>query len=143
MATTIPATGAHTAASSQAAAVPGNPVYQAYRLLHLGFVVAPVVAGLDKFFNVLVDWEQYLAPFIADLVGAQVFMVVVGIVEIAAGIGVAVRPRVFAYIVAAWLVGIIVNLLLIPGYYDIALRDLGLAIGALALGRLSTQFDGR
>lgn len=132
---TLSATGARSAATS------ADPAYQAYRILHLGFVVAPILAGLDKFFNVLTNWEQYLAPFIADIVGASTFMAIVGVVEVVAGIGVALRPRIFAYVVAAWLVGIIVNLLLIPGYYDVALRDLGLALGALALGRLSQQYD--
>lgn len=119
----------------------GDPAYQAYRILQVGFVVAPIVAGLDKFFNVLVEWEQYLAPFLGELIAPEVFMDMVGVIEIVAGIGVAVKPRVFAYVVAAWLIGIIVNLLLIPGFYDVALRDLGLALGALALGRLSQQFD--
>ena len=114
--------------------------YQAYRILQLGFVAAPILAGLDKFFNVLVDWEQYLAPFIGDIISPGVFMAIVGVVEIIAGIGVAVKPRLFAYVVAAWLVGIILNLLL-TGYYDVALRDLGLALGALALARLSQEFD--
>jgi uncharacterized membrane protein YphA (DoxX/SURF4 family) len=118
-----------------------RPAYQAYRLLQFGFVAAPILAGLDKFFNILTDWEQYLAPFIADLVGASTFMAVVGVVEIVAGIGVAIKPRLFAYVVAGWLVGIILNLLLIPGFYDVALRDLGLALGALALGRLSQEFS--
>jgi hypothetical protein len=131
------------ATAAGVAATSSNPAYQAYRILHLGFVVAPVVAGLDKFFNVLTDWSQYLAPFIAGLFGAETFMMIVGVVEIVAGIGVALRPRIFAYVVAAWLVGIIVNLLLVPGYFDVALRDLGLALGALALGRLSQQFDRR
>ena len=117
--------------------------YRAYRVLQVGFVAAPIIAGLDKFFGILVSWEQYLAPFIGDLIGASTFMAIVGIVEIVAGIGVAVKPRIFAYVVSAWLVGIIVNLLLIPGYYDIALRDLGLALGALALGLLSQEFDRR
>ena len=117
-----------------------RPSYQAYRLLQFGFVAAPILAGLDKFFNILTDWEQYLAPFIGDLIGASTFMAVVGIIEIVAGIGVAIKPRLFAYVVAAWLVGIILNLLLIPGFYDVALRDLGLALGALALGRLSEEF---
>ena len=115
--------------------------YQAYRLLQFGFVAAPILAGLDKFFNILTDWEQYLAPFIADLVGASTFMAVVGVIEIVAGIGVAIKPRIFAYVVAGWLVAIILNLLLIPGFYDVALRDLGLALGALALGRLSQEFS--
>src|SRR5690606_30940074 len=105
------------------------------------FVVAPIVAGLDKFFNLLVDWEQYLAPFVADIIPAGVFMMIVGVVEIVAGIGGALKTRIFAYVVAAWLVGIIINLLLIPGYFDIALRDLGLALGALALGRLAEEVD--
>lgn len=126
--------------STQTSEVPSagtdSPAYQAYRILQLGFVAAPILAGLDKFFNLMVDWEQYLAPFLGDLIGARAFMIIVGVIEIAAGIGVAVKPRLFASIVAAWLVAIIVNLLL-TGYYDIALRDLGLALGALALGRLS------
>jgi hypothetical protein len=113
---------------------------QAFRILQIGFVAAPIVAGLDKFMGLLTDWEQYLAPFIADTIGAGTFMAIVGVVEIAAGIGVAVKPRIFAYVVSAWLVGIILNLLLIPGFYDIALRDLGLALGALALGRLSERY---
>lgn len=115
--------------------------YQAYRILQIGFVAAPIIAGLDKFFNLLVTWEQYLWPVLDDLIGAGIFMGLVGIIEIVAGIGVAVKPRIFSYVVAAWLGGIILNLLLIPGYYDIALRDLGLALGALALGRLSHRFD--
>jgi hypothetical protein len=118
-----------------------GPAYQAYRILQLGFVVAPIVAGLDKFTGLLTDWEQYLAPFISDAIGAGTFMAVVGVIEIAAGIGVAIKPRIFAYVVSAWLVGIIINLLLIPGFYDIALRDLGLALGALALGRLSETYS--
>lgn len=120
----------------------GRYARQAYLILKIGFVVAPIVAGLDKFLHLLVDWNQYLAPFIADIIPATVFMSIVGVVEVAAGIGVALKPRIFAYVVAAWLVGIIINLLLIPGYFDIALRDLGLALGALALGRLSQEFDG-
>ncbi len=118
-----------------------QPAYQAYRILQVGFVVAPIVAGLDKFMGLLTDWEQYLAPFIGDAIGAGTFMAIVGVVEIAAGIGVAIKPRIFAYVVSAWLVGIIINLLLIPGFYDIALRDLGLALGALALGRLSETYS--
>lgn len=118
-----------------------RPAYQAFRILQIGFVAAPIIAGLDKFFNILVDWSQYLAPFLGDLFGAQTFMAIVGIVEIAAGIGVAIKPRIFAYVVSAWLTGIIINLLLIPGYFDVALRDLGLALGALALARLSEEFS--
>ncbi|HLT48036.1 MAG TPA: hypothetical protein VK002_12455 [Rubricoccaceae bacterium] len=122
---------------------------QAYRVLWLGFVVAPILAGLDKFLNVLVPagWEQYLAPVVADIVPASTFMMIVGVVEVVAGIGVALKPRIFAYVVAAWLVGIILNLLLNPATFDgtgwgldIALRDLGLALGAFALGRLSQVY---
>ena len=127
--------------ADSARATSQRPSYQAYRLLQVGFVAAPILAGLDKFFNILTDWEQYLAPFIGDLIGASTFMAVVGMIEIVAGIGVAIKPRIFAYVVAAWLVGIILNLLLIPGFYDVALRDLGLALGALALGRLSQEFS--
>ena len=119
------------------------PAYQAYRILHAGFVVAPIVAGLDKFFNLLVNWEQYLPGFVNNMVGGHghELMLVAGVVEIIAGLGVLFKPRVFAYVVSAWLLMIVVNLLLIPGYYDIALRDFGLALGALALARLSHEFD--
>lgn len=113
---------------------------QAYRILQLGFVAAPILAGLDKFFYLMTDWTKYLAPFLADLAGATTFMSVVGVVEIIAGIGVALRPRLFSYVVAAWLVGIIGSLLLTGGYLDVALRDLGLVLGALALGRLSHAY---
>jgi hypothetical protein len=120
-----------------------SPAYQAYQLLHLVFIVAPIVAGADKFFHALVNWDQYCAPAVANVFGGNVhgFMLVAGCIEIVVGIGVALKPKVFAYVVAAWLVGIIINLLLIPGYFDIALRDFGLCLGALALGRLSQHFD--
>ena len=121
----------------------GNPGYQAYQILHFGFTVAPIVAGLDKFFGLLVDLDQYLPSFVNNMVGGQghALMYVVGLIEIVAGLGVWFKPRIFAYVVAAWLLLIIANLLLIPGYYDVALRDLGLALGALALGRLSQQYS--
>ena len=121
-----------------------GPAYEAYQILHLGFTVAPIVAGLDKFFNLLVNWEQYLPPFVNNLLGGygHEMMLVVGVIEIIAGLGVFFKPKVFAYVVAAWLLLIIVNLLMIPGYYDVALRDFGLALGALALARLSRKFDG-
>ena len=120
-----------------------SPVYQAYRLLHVAFVVAPIVAGLDKFFRLLVDWDQYLAPIVPRVLGGHghQFMLAVGVIEIVAGLGVLLKPKIFAYVVAAWLLGIIVNLLLIPGYYDVALRDLGLCLAALALARLSAAYD--
>jgi len=117
--------------------------YQAYQILHLAFIVAPVVAGLDKFFRVLVNWDQYLPPLVNNLVGGHghELMLGVGVIEIVAGIGVAFKPKLFAYVVAAWLALIIVNLLMIPGYFDVALRDFGLLLGALALARLSHEFD--
>ena len=119
-----------------------RPAYQAYQLLYLGFIVAPLVAGLDKFTQVLTDWDKYLAPIVAGLLpfSAHTFMLFVGIVEIGAAVLVAVRPRIGAYVVAAWLAGIIINLLLIPAYLDVALRDFGLMLGALALARLSQEF---
>src|SRR5205809_5726016 len=119
--------------------------YQAFRILQVGFVVAPIVAGLDKFFHLLVDWDKYLPGVVNTLVGGHghALMMGVGVIEIVAGIGVALKPRLFSYVVAAWLWGIILNLLLIPGYFDVALRDFGLSLGALALGRLSAEFGDR
>ena len=116
--------------------------YQAYQILRLAFTVAPIVAGLDKFLHLLVNWDQYLPSFLNRMVGGHghELMLVVGVIEIVAGIGVAVKPKIFAYVVTAWLVLIIANLLMIPGYYDVALRDLGLALGALALARLSQEY---
>jgi hypothetical protein len=120
-----------------------TPAYQAYRILQLGFVAAPIIAGADKFSHVLVNWDMYLAPSIAKLspLGGHGLMLLVGIIEIIAGLLVAFRPRVGAYVVAFWLWGIIVNLLLIPGFFDVALCDFGLSLGALALARLSRQFN--
>ena len=123
-----------------------SPSYQAYQILHLGFTVAPIVAGLDKFFNVLTDWSKYVPGAVSNLLGeghVHTFMMAVGVIEIVAGLGVAFRPRIFSYVVAAWLGAIIVNLLLIPGFFDVALRDFGLLLGALALGRLSQEFARR
>lgn len=125
------------------AARAADRTYQAYRILQLGFVVAPIVAGVDKFFHLLVNWDIYLAPVVDRILGGNghLFMLAVGVIEIVAGIGVALKPKIFAYVVAAWLLGIVLNLLLAQAYYDIALRDVGLALGALALGRLSHEFD--
>ena len=116
-----------------------DPAYQAFLLLRTAFTVAPILFGLDKFTNLLTDWTGYLAPWIDHLVpgDASTAMHLVGVVEILAGILVAVAPRIGAYVVALWLAGIIVNLLTLPGFYDVALRDFGLLIGALALGRLA------
>ena len=120
-----------------------SPSRQAYQILHLGFTVAPILAGLDKFFNLLVNWDQYLPPFVNNLTGGHghELMLAVGIIEIVAGLGVWFKPKIFAYVVSAWLLLIIVNLLMIPGYFDVALRDFGLSLGALALARLSHEFD--
>ena len=119
-----------------------NPTYQAYRVLQFGFVVAPIVAGFDKFFHFLANWDMYLAPQVEQMLGGHghEFMLAVGVIEVIAGIGVAVKPKIFAYVVAAWLVGIIANLLMTGLWFDIALRDLGLAIAAFALGRLASEF---
>lgn len=118
-----------------------NPGYQAYQILHLGFAAAPILFGLDKFLGLMVHWEQYLVPFVATVIPARSFMFMVGFIEIAAGLLVLFKPKIGAYVVAAWLLGIIINLLLIPGFYDIALRDFGLMLGALALGRLSQVYE--
>ena len=131
-----------TSVNSERAAV-ASPSRQAYQILRFGFTVAPILAGLDKFFHLLVNWDQYLPPVVNNLTGGHghQLMLVVGAIEIVAGLGVAFKPRIFAYVVAAWLVLIIVNLLMIPGYFDVALRDLGLCLGALALARLSQEYD--
>jgi hypothetical protein len=123
----------------------GAPAYQAFRLLHWGFVAAPVIMGADKFLNFLTNWEKYLAPSFLSIspLSAAATMRAVGVIEIIAGLVVALRPRIGAYVVAAWLAGIIVNLLLVGGYYDVALRDFGLCLAALALARLSATYDRR
>ncbi|WP_006247252.1 DoxX family protein [Mycolicibacterium tusciae] len=120
-----------------------DPAYGAFLLLRIGFTVLPILMGVDKFTNFLVDWEVYLAPWIVDLspLSAHGTMLVVGVVEIVAGLAVAIKPRYAAYVVAAWLAGIIVNLLTYSGFYDVALRDFGLLLGALTLGRLAWVYD--
>ena len=117
--------------------------YQAFALLRIAFTVAPIAFGLDKFFNVMVEWPTYLAPWINDIApgSGQDFMYFVGVIEIIAGITVALKPRYGAYVVAGWLAGIIINLLTYSGFYDIALRDFGLMLGALTLGRLASVYD--
>ncbi len=121
-----------------------DPAYQALMLLRTAFTVAPILFGLDKFAHWLVDWDRYLAPEVVDALPgtAHELMYVVGAIEVVAGLVVAVRPRFGGYLVAAWLGGIIVNLLLQADFYDIALRDFGLLVGALALARLATAFPG-
>jgi hypothetical protein len=110
--------------------------------LHVGFALLPIVAGADKFFHVLANWDMYLAPVISDRlpIAEHTFMQIAGVVEIAAGLLVAFWPRVGGYVVALWLLGIVVNLLIFPGFYDIAFRDFGLALGALALARISSEY---
>ena len=119
-----------------------DPAYHAFLLLSSVFTVAPIAFGLDKFANLLVDWPIYLAPWINDIVpgSAQQAMYVVGVIEVVAGIAVAAAPRFGAWLVAAWLAGIIVNLLTFPGFFDIALRDFGLLVAAVALARLATRY---
>jgi hypothetical protein len=133
MTTTVP---------SRTPAAVDNPAYQAFLVLRIGFVVAPILFGLDKFTNLLADWTTYLAPAIDRLVpgNAASAMLAVGVVEVVAGLVVAVRPKVGGYLVAAWLAGIIGNLLLLGDHYDVALRDFGLLLAALALARLATAF---
>jgi hypothetical protein len=120
-----------------------NPTRQAYELLHWGFVAAPAIAGLDKFTHVLVDWDKYLAPAFAKAIplAPHTAMMVVGVVEIAAALLVALKPRIGGYVVAVWLAAIILNLLVSGLYLDIALRDFGLILAALALQRLAVAHE--
>jgi hypothetical protein len=119
-----------------------RPAWQAYQILHVGFTAAPILAGLDKFFHLLCNWDQYLAPWIARVspIGGHNTMLAAGVVEIAAGVLVALKPKIAAPIVGLWLCLIILNLVSMGAYLDVALRDLGLALGAFALGRLSLEF---
>lgn len=120
-----------------------DPALAAFWILRIGFVVLPLWMGIDKFVNGLTDWPAYLAPWIVDLLpfSAQTAMYVVGVIEIVAGIAVAIKPRYASYVVALWLAGIIVNLLTYSGFYDVALRDFGLLVAALALSRLAAVYD--
>ncbi|MGH3365630.1 MAG: hypothetical protein ACRDOY_00295 [Nocardioidaceae bacterium] len=131
-----------TSTRSPARGTVSDPGYQAFLALRTVFTVAPIAFGLDKFANLLVEWPSYLAPWIDGVVPgtAQQAMYAVGVVEILAGVVVALRPRLGGWLVAAWLAGIILNLLTIPGFYDIALRDFGLLVGAVALARLSVTY---
>lgn len=117
-----------------------DPQFQALTLLRIGFIVAPILFGLDKFLDWLVDWRIYLAPEIDDLIpgNAHQAMLAIGVIEIVAGLVVAMRPKWGGYLVAAWLAGIIVNLLVLGDHYDVALRDFGLLLAALTLARLAT-----
>ena len=125
----------------QVASRVSSPTYQAYQILHLAFTIAPIIAGIDKFTHFLVNWDKYLSPVMPTFgLGVHTFMLGVGLIEVIAGLLVAFAPRIGAWIVALWLCGIIVNLLTIPAYFDIALRDFGLALGAVALARLSEEY---
>jgi hypothetical protein len=118
--------------------------FNAYGVLHFAYAIIPILAGADKFFGLMVDWTKYLAPVFTEVtrLEANTFMMMVGAVEVVAGLIVAFKPRIGAYIVAAWFAGIIVNLILHPiRYWDIAARDFGLMLGALALGSLSGWVD--
>jgi uncharacterized membrane protein YphA (DoxX/SURF4 family) len=132
--------------SSSVLSTPGRslaaePGRQAFLLLRTVFTVAPIIFGLDKFTNLLADWTVYLAPVATSVVPlpAQTIMYIVGVVEIVAGIAVALRPRFGSMLVAVWLLGIIINLLLLGTFFDVALRDFGLLVAALALNRLSPR----
>jgi uncharacterized membrane protein YphA (DoxX/SURF4 family) len=130
-----------TEVSTTGRATLSDPARQAFLLLRTAFIAAPILFGLDKFTNLLTDWPRYLAPWIDGIVPgtAQQAMYAVGVVEIVAGVAVALAPRFGGWLVAAWLLGIIVNLLTIPGFYDIALRDVGLLLAAVALARLAVH----
>jgi uncharacterized membrane protein YphA (DoxX/SURF4 family) len=134
-----------TASVAERGAVRADPRLQAFTTLRIGYTLLPIVMGIDKFFNAMTSWPQYLADWIDNIVPgtAQQFMYFVGGVEILAGLIVALRPRYGAYIVAAWLAGIVINLLSYGEWYDIAVRDFGLMLGALALGRLASVYDRR
>ena len=139
MATTLSPAGAPTSRTDH------DATYQAYAVLRTAFTVAPIIFGLDKFTNIMVRWDQYLAPALSDPlpVTPHQAMYAVGVIEVVAGVLVFLHARLGAIVVAAWLAGIIVNLLLIPGYYDVAFRDFGLLLAAVALQRLASRFDPR
>jgi uncharacterized membrane protein YphA (DoxX/SURF4 family) len=141
-ASALPAPSAHTP-SEVLRRARSDPGYAAFLALRIGFTVLPIVFGLDKLTNKLTNWEAYLAPWIVDIspISAHQVMLVVGVIEVVAGLAVAIKPRYAAFVVAAWLAGIIVNLLSYPGFYDVALRDFGLLLAALTLGALASVYD--
>ena len=146
MATLEDATVRHSQTAAEAVPLARREAgYQAYLMLRVAFAIAPIAFGVDKFFNVLTDWPRYLAGWVDDLMpgSAQDFMYAVGAIEIVAGVLVAVRPRYGAPVVVLWLAGIIFNLVTGPGYYDVALRDFGLLLGAATLARLAFVYDRR
>jgi hypothetical protein len=115
--------------------------FSAFQLLRVGYAILPIIAGADKFFNLLTSWDMYLATPIASRlpIAPELFMRITGGIEILAGVLVAIVPRVGACIVAAWLSAITGNLLLSGGNYDVALRDVGLVFGAVALWLLARR----
>ena len=121
---------------------PNDQGYQAFRILQIVFIIAPILAGLDKFFYLLTQWSNYISPLVLKIINNhdRGFMMVAGVIEIIAGIGIIFKPRIFSYIVSLWLLGIIINLLLTEHYFDIALRDIGLFLSAIALSRLSEKY---
>ena len=131
-------------ADERASAIRPENAERAFQLLRTVFTIAPIAFGLDKFANLLTDWEDYLAPWINDLVPgtAHTAMLLVGVIEIVAGLVVAFSPKFGGLLVAAWLAGIIVNLVTMGEYYDIALRDFGLLVAALALSLLAAGRTG-
>lgn len=135
----------HPTTDAGAGTLARGPAYQAFLVLRTAFVVAPIVFGADKFTNWMVDWDRYLAPVLSDPlpVSPDQAMYLVGIIEIVAGIVVALHPRLGGAVVAVWLLGIILNLVLLGDYWDVALRDVGLLAGAVALQRLATAYDPR
>jgi uncharacterized membrane protein len=120
-----------------------EPAFAAFWILRVGFIVLPLWMGIDKFVNALTDWPHYLAPWIVDILpfSAQTAMYIVGVVEIVAAVAMLIKPRYASYVVALWLAGIVVNLLTWSGFYDVALRDFGLLVAALALSRLASVYD--
>ncbi len=123
--------------------VSSDRAQQAFRILQVAFVVAPILAGFDKFFYVLTNWSNYLSPFALNMLDGhdRAFFSIVGVVEIIAGLGVLFRPRIFAYVVSLWLLLIVINLLMTGNYFDVALRDIGLMLSAFALGKLAQKYD--
>lgn len=111
------------------------------QLLRYTYGLVPIVAGIDKFTNLLTDWKNYIAPSIGNMLpfSASTFMSIVGVIEIIAGVIVLIRPRVGGFIVMAWLIAIALNLVIGGNYYDVAVRDLVMAIGAFSLARLSAS----
>ena len=140
---TATATRPHRLGREGSRALWSDPRYQAFMLMRLTFTVAPIAFGLDKFWNQMVYWPKYLAPWIDNIApgSAQDFMYFVGVVEIVAGIVVLLKPRYGAYLVAAWLAGIVTNLFTYSGWYDVAVRDFGLMLAALTLARLASVYD--